>query len=121
MLNAEQLKLLQENPKTFLAQYKYLEKRAQSRLMRIDFFEKYENTGSHCKMLIEEAREFLTLKSDIEALILNANIKPNYKEVLRLRFLEGLTINEIAQEVGTIVRWTARMQARGLAALVNSI
>lgn len=89
---------MQNNVKEFLLQYKDLEARA-----------------------LEGQAECLPLMINIENLILDANIKDNYKEVLRMRFLEGFSCIKISQKTHLNVDWVHRLQKRGLEALTNTI
>lgn len=89
---------MQNNIKEFLLQYKDLEMRA-----------------------LEGQAEYLPRMIDIENLILNADIRDSYKEVLRMRFLEGLSCIKIGRKTHLNVDWVHRLQKRGLKALSDSI
>lgn len=121
MLSSQQLQLCRTAPKTFLAQYKWLELRAKCRLQRLSFFEMYDTTEQYRRELVNEARQFMTLKQDIEILLQDAPIRDKHKEFLYLRFIENRNIQEIQERMHLVKRWLYRVQAEALNALSKSI
>ena len=122
MLNAEQIEHFKADPKEFLAQYKYLDLLAQYHVSRLELFSDVAQAKDYCKIHSDKAHEALALKSDIEALIDNAGIKAKYKEVLRLRFIEGLQLKEIIRLLYyTDTRWTEKMIKKALGEIARAI
>lgn len=98
--------------KNLLQQYRLIGLCVQSRLERIDFFREYPNAKEHCRQLGAEVKE---LKKTQERIAGSIDALPEpYKSVLRLRFIEGRTIETTAEELGLTPRWVQTLQKRAL-------
>lgn len=121
MLSAEQIESFKENPKEFLAQYKYLDRRAEYHISRVNLFSEYEYARAYCREHLLKAKALLELKANIEDLINKSNIKPNYKEVLRLHYLEGFSHDKIGRKLFVGADWVGRLQKLGIRALRQEV
>lgn len=121
MLSKEQLELISKEPKAFFEENRYIKSQALDKFKTVETLDHIEECAEERTRLLQEAHELLTLASDIESLILEANIKPNYKEVLRLRFIENLQIDEICARIDYAYRWVQRLLAQALKALAESV
>lgn len=106
--------MLNTRAQTFLQQYKLLRVRAQSHLERLDFWQAYDE--SYCSEIIAQARDLLSQSNAISTAIESADITEQYRTFLRLRFIEGLTLPEIACEMDLTRRWLCTIQQRALEA-----
>lgn len=126
MLNPEQTELARTEPKEFLQQYKLLRTQAESLLARIDFWDRQEqNTGEEFSAykveLVQAIRRLANLEQDIFKVIDQAELKPNYKTFLILRYIEGLTVKGISERLLLDVRWCYRLQAQALEAFSKAV
>lgn len=113
MLSDKQMTLAKSAPKDFLNQYKPICLLAQVSLERAEWWS--GRNEEFCAELVREARERMTLASDIAELIEAADISDQYKSLLRLRFIKGLTVLSVMTELGfTSKRWTDTLQSRAL-------
>lgn len=96
----------------YLNSYNLLKLRAEWRYKKIGFFEKYNAAGEYCEMLARQAEELLAERRKIEGAI-DALTEPS-KTVLRLRYIEGRTLEETADRLHYAYRWTARLQAKAI-------
>lgn len=119
MLNDEQMALAQSAPKEFLKQYKPVCLSVQISLERAEWW-----SGRHdefCAQLVREARVRMTLAADIAELIETVDISDLYKNLLKLRFIKGLSILSVMAELGfTSKRWVDELQSRALAAFAQA-
>lgn len=115
MLSDKQMTLAKSAPKDFLNQYKPICLLAQVSLERAEWWS--GRNEEFCAELVREARERMTL--DIAELIEAADISDQYKSLLRLRFIKGLTV---MTELGfTSKRWTDTLQSRALKAFAQAV
>ncbi len=98
--------------KELLSQYRLIGLRIQSRLERIAFFKGYPNTEEHCRRLYDEVKELKKTQEHIAGLI--DSLSEPYKSVLRLRFIEGKTVEDTAEELHYSYRWLLRLQKNAL-------
>lgn len=96
----------------YLSSYKLLKLRAEWRYKKIDFFEKYNAVGEYCEMLARQAEELLAERRKIEGAV-DALAEPS-STILRLRYIEGRTLEETADRLHYTYRWTARLQAKAI-------
>ena len=96
----------------YLSSYKLLRLRAEWRCKKIGFFEKYNAAGEYCEMLARQAEELLAERRKIEGAI-DALTEPS-STILRLRYIEGCTLEETADRLHYTYRWTARLQAKAI-------
>ena len=101
--------------KELLSQYRLIGLRIQSRLERIAFFKGYPNTEEHCRRLYDEVKELKKTQEHIAGLI--DSLSEPYKSVLRLRFIEGKTVEDTAEELHYSYRWLMRLQKMRLRCL----
>lgn len=126
MLSPEQTELARTEPKEFLQQYRFLRTQAESLLARLDFWDQQEqNTGEEFSAykveLVQAVRRLADLEQDIFKAVDQAELKPNYKTFLILRYIEGLTVKGISERLLLNVRWCQRLQARALEAFSKAI
>lgn len=120
MLSDKQMTLAKSAPKDFLNQYKPICLLAQVSLERAEWWS--GRNEEFCAELAREARERMTLASDIAELIEAADISDQYKSLLRLRFIKGLTVLSVMTELGfTSKRWTDTLQSRALKAFAQAV
>lgn len=120
MLSDKQMTLAKSAPKNFLNQYKPICLLAQVSLERAEWWS--GRNEEFCAELVREARERMTLASDIAELIEAADISDQYKSLLRLRFIKGLTVLSVMTELGfTSKRWTDTLQSRALKAFAQAV
>lgn len=94
--------------KELLSQYRLIGLRIQSRLDRIAFYKGYPNTEEHYRYLYDEVKELKKAQERIAGLI--ASLPEPYKSILRLRFIEGKTLEAAAEELHYSYRWLMRLQ-----------
>lgn len=126
MLSPEQLELARSEPKEFFQQYKLLRTQAESLLARLDFWDQQEQSTSeefltYKRELAQAIRRLADLEQDIFNAVERADLKPNYKSFLILRYIEGLTVKAISEKLLLNVRWCQRLQARALDAFSKAI
>lgn len=96
----------------YLSSYKLLRLRAEWRHKKINFFRKYNAAGEYCEILARQAEELIAEGQKIENVI-DSLTEPS-KTVLRLRYIEGRTLEETADRLHYAYRWTARLQAKAI-------
>ena len=96
----------------YLSSYKLLRLRAEWRYKKIGFFKKYNAAGEYCEMLTRQAEELLAERRKIEGTI--DTLTESSKTILRLRYIEGCTLEETANRLHYAYRWTARLQAKAI-------
>ena len=121
MLSKDQLDFAKAEPKKFLQQYEYLRAQAEARLGRLEYWQGCEEAENYCKELVEKVRELVTLERDISSLIDSISIKEQYKTLLYLRYIECLTISEMAQKLAYNKRWCDRLQVKALEAFAAAL
>lgn len=120
MLSDKQMALAKSAPKDFLNQYKSIRLLAQVSLERAEWWS--GRNEEYCAELVREARERMTLASDIAGLIETVDISDQYKSLLKLRFVKGLTVLSVMAELGfTSKRWTDTLQSRALKAFAQAV
>lgn len=98
--------------RTYLSSHKLLMQRAELRYEKIRFYEKYNAVGEYRAILAHEAESLLAERRKIERTI-DALSEPS-KTILRLRYIEGHTLEETADKLHYAYRWTARLQAKAI-------
>ena len=70
---------------------------------------------------MQAIRRLANLEQDIFKVIDQAELKPNYKTFLILRYIEGLTVKGISERLLLDVRWCYRLQAQALEAFSKAV
>lgn len=104
--------------KNYLSQYRLIGLRVQSRLERIAFFKDYPNTEEHCRHLYDEVKELKKTQERIAGLI--DSLSEPYKSVLGLKYVEGYTLEAIAEKLNYTYRWTQALQRQAIEVLKTS-
>lgn len=102
-------KLIKDAPDCFLCGYAFYGLRVQQLLTSND------NSPEEKIKIIKYARTLANEQKKIIAFLDDVLLfRPQQKEVLLLRFCEMKTVNESAETLGYITRWTQRLQQMGL-------
>lgn len=88
-----------------------------------------DSTGNLAARLADKEQELEELshlywyqRAKIVDMILKMDLPPeqsHYIEILQLRYMEGLTVSETAEEMGYAYRWTQTLQQRALDAFAD--
>lgn len=117
----ELLKLIQSDPKTFLRKYQSLYAKILMLKNELDFAKETDGDKLHMQACLNELKQAQADRTAIFNFIC-AHVTDERKcYILCAHYLQGLAINDIAQQLNITRRWCNRLQEQAIDELTNSI